>query len=247
MRARLTAMHEAVRAPPVGGAGRVPGRRAEGQAADARADLRCATTWRRSSRMTYIAPFSVGASPRHDAAWSSISTLAFPIIDLLLGGMGAASPDARELSEIEEEIMQRPDLADRAAGRDCMGHARDVADGDRRECKSVDARAGLPAERKDDAGQVRDGDCRARPGRSNSRFRPHSSSYLLKQRKAGPAAEEGRGALLPADQHSRAHSGLRCDGRGRPAEHEGLGARPDRAAAGMCAEAARAGAQRRAC
>jgi flagellar motor switch protein FliM len=55
--------------------------------------------------MTYIAPFSIGALPGAVLVEFDIE-LAYPIIDLLLGGMGAPSHDARELSEIEEEIMR---------------------------------------------------------------------------------------------------------------------------------------------
>jgi flagellar motor switch protein FliM len=55
--------------------------------------------------LSYIAPFSIGAVPGTVLVEFDIE-LAFPIIDLLLGGNGAPAFEARELSEIEEEIMR---------------------------------------------------------------------------------------------------------------------------------------------
>ena len=55
--------------------------------------------------LTYVAPFSIGAVPGTVLVEFDIE-LAYPIIDLLLGGAGAPSFEARQLSEIEEEIMR---------------------------------------------------------------------------------------------------------------------------------------------
>jgi flagellar motor switch protein FliM len=55
--------------------------------------------------LTYVAPFSIGAIPGAVLVEFDIE-LAYPIIDLLLGGAGAPAFEARELSEIEEEIMR---------------------------------------------------------------------------------------------------------------------------------------------
>jgi flagellar motor switch protein FliM len=55
--------------------------------------------------LSYIAPFAIGAIPGTVLVEFDIA-LAFPIIDLLLGGNGAPGFEARELSEIEEEIMR---------------------------------------------------------------------------------------------------------------------------------------------
>ena len=63
---------------------------------------------------TYVAPFSLSAVPSTMILEFDID-LAYPIIDMLLGGTGTPADEAREpaeareLSEIEEEIMQ--DLA----------------------------------------------------------------------------------------------------------------------------------------
>ena len=54
---------------------------------------------------SYLAPFSL--SLEEGAVIAEIDVdLVFPLIDLLLGGAGAPTHDVRELSEIEEEIMQ---------------------------------------------------------------------------------------------------------------------------------------------
>lgn len=54
--------------------------------------------------LTYIVPFSMSAQPSTMIVECDID-LVFPIVDLLLGGMGGPGGGARELSEIEEEIM----------------------------------------------------------------------------------------------------------------------------------------------
>jgi flagellar motor switch protein FliM len=54
---------------------------------------------------TYLAPFSFSAIPSTMIVEFDVD-LVFPFIDLLLGGTGSPASDARELSEIEEEIMQ---------------------------------------------------------------------------------------------------------------------------------------------
>jgi len=55
--------------------------------------------------LSYIAPFSIGTVPGTVLVEFDVE-LAFPLIDLLLGGSGAPLFEPRELSEIEEEIMQ---------------------------------------------------------------------------------------------------------------------------------------------
>jgi flagellar motor switch protein FliM len=55
--------------------------------------------------LTYIVPFSSGSSADSVIMECDIN-LVFPIVDLLLGGIGGPSGGVRELSEIEEEIMQ---------------------------------------------------------------------------------------------------------------------------------------------
>jgi flagellar motor switch protein FliM len=55
--------------------------------------------------LTYIAPFSLTTMPSTMIVECDIG-LVFPIIDVLLGGTGASESNPRELSEIEEEIMQ---------------------------------------------------------------------------------------------------------------------------------------------
>ncbi len=55
--------------------------------------------------LSYIVPFSLSTVPSTMVMECDID-LVFPIIELLLGGTGASTPGARELSEIEEEIMQ---------------------------------------------------------------------------------------------------------------------------------------------
>ena len=54
--------------------------------------------------LTYIVPFSTSTQTSTMIVECDID-LVFPIVDLLLGGMGGPGGDARELSEIEEEIM----------------------------------------------------------------------------------------------------------------------------------------------
>ena len=55
--------------------------------------------------LSYIVPFSLGTTPSTMILECDVD-LVFPIIELLLGGTGTSAPGARELSEIEEEIMQ---------------------------------------------------------------------------------------------------------------------------------------------
>ena len=55
--------------------------------------------------LSYVVPLSLGAIPGHVIVEFDID-LVFPIIELLLGGTGTSAPGDRELSEIEEEIMQ---------------------------------------------------------------------------------------------------------------------------------------------
>jgi flagellar motor switch protein FliM len=55
--------------------------------------------------LTYIVPFSLGTIPSTMIMECDID-LVFPIIELLLGGTGTSAHGSRELSEIEEEIMQ---------------------------------------------------------------------------------------------------------------------------------------------
>ncbi len=55
--------------------------------------------------LTYIVPFT-GSTIPGTMIVECDNNLVFPIIDLLLGGTGAAGDASRELSEIEEEIMQ---------------------------------------------------------------------------------------------------------------------------------------------
>ena len=55
--------------------------------------------------LTYIVPFSLSTMPSTMLLECDIDVV-FPIIELLLGGNGASVSTARELSEIEEEIMQ---------------------------------------------------------------------------------------------------------------------------------------------
>jgi flagellar motor switch protein FliM len=55
--------------------------------------------------LTYIVPLSSSTLPGTMIVECDIN-LVFPMVDLLLGGSGGAAGDARELSEIEEEIMQ---------------------------------------------------------------------------------------------------------------------------------------------
>ncbi len=54
--------------------------------------------------LTYVVPFSTSAPPSTMIVECDID-LVFPIVDLLLGGIGGPGGGARELSEIEEEIM----------------------------------------------------------------------------------------------------------------------------------------------
>jgi flagellar motor switch protein FliM len=55
--------------------------------------------------LTYIVPFSLSTIPGAAVVECDFS-LVFPIVDLLLGGSGGPGGAERELSEIEEEIMQ---------------------------------------------------------------------------------------------------------------------------------------------
>ena len=55
--------------------------------------------------LSYIVPLSLGAMPGNVILEFDID-LVFPIIELLMGGTGTSAPGDRELSEIEEEIMQ---------------------------------------------------------------------------------------------------------------------------------------------
>jgi flagellar motor switch protein FliM len=55
--------------------------------------------------LSYLAPFSITTIPSTVIIEFDID-LASPIIDLLLGGKATPANDARELSEIEEEMMQ---------------------------------------------------------------------------------------------------------------------------------------------
>ena len=58
-----------------------------------------------TSPLAYIVPFSLSANPSTVLVECDVN-LVFPIVDLLLGGAGMGGTAARELSEIEEEIMQ---------------------------------------------------------------------------------------------------------------------------------------------
>jgi flagellar motor switch protein FliM len=55
--------------------------------------------------LTYIVPFSLSTIPGATIVECDIN-LVFPVVDLLLGGVGVPGSGPRELSEIEEEIMQ---------------------------------------------------------------------------------------------------------------------------------------------
>ena len=55
--------------------------------------------------LSYVVPFSLSTAPSTMILECDVD-LVFPIIELLLGGSGTSASDARELSEIEEEIMQ---------------------------------------------------------------------------------------------------------------------------------------------
>jgi flagellar motor switch protein FliM len=55
--------------------------------------------------LTYIVPFSLSTIPGTMIVECDLN-LVFPMIDLLLGGTGGPGSGPRELSEIEEEIMQ---------------------------------------------------------------------------------------------------------------------------------------------
>jgi flagellar motor switch protein FliM len=55
--------------------------------------------------LSYIVPFSVNTIPS-TMIMECDTDLVFPIIELLLGGVDISTPGARDLSEIEEEIMQ---------------------------------------------------------------------------------------------------------------------------------------------
>jgi len=55
--------------------------------------------------LSYIVPLSISSIPCTMILECDID-LAFPFIEFLLGGTEISSPDARDLSEIEEEIMQ---------------------------------------------------------------------------------------------------------------------------------------------
>jgi flagellar motor switch protein FliM len=55
--------------------------------------------------LTYIVPFSLSTVPGATIVECDIN-LVFPIVDLLLGGVGQPGDGPRDLSEIDEEIMQ---------------------------------------------------------------------------------------------------------------------------------------------
>lgn len=55
--------------------------------------------------LTYIVPFSLSTIPGATIVECDVN-MVFPIVDLLLGGAGSPGGGPRELSEIEEEIMQ---------------------------------------------------------------------------------------------------------------------------------------------
>jgi flagellar motor switch protein FliM len=55
--------------------------------------------------LSYVVPFSLSTTPSTMILECDVD-LVFPMIELLLGGSGTSVSDARELSEIEEEIMQ---------------------------------------------------------------------------------------------------------------------------------------------
>ena len=55
--------------------------------------------------LSYILPFSLSTTPSTMIVECDID-IVFPIIELLMGGTGMSLNDPRELSEIEEEIMQ---------------------------------------------------------------------------------------------------------------------------------------------
>ena len=54
--------------------------------------------------LTYVVPFSLSSNPGTVIVECDVD-LVFPMVDLLLGGAGGPGTGARELSEIEEEIM----------------------------------------------------------------------------------------------------------------------------------------------
>jgi flagellar motor switch protein FliM len=61
------------------------------------------------SSLSYIAPFSFSTTPSTTPTTMIVECdvdMVFPIIEVLMGGTGKSASDARELSEIEEEIMQ---------------------------------------------------------------------------------------------------------------------------------------------
>jgi flagellar motor switch protein FliM len=57
------------------------------------------------SPLSYIVPFSYSSGPCSVVLECDIDVV-FPIVELLLGGAGGSSNDAREISEIEDEILQ---------------------------------------------------------------------------------------------------------------------------------------------
>ena len=77
---------------------------------------------------SYVSPFYLSTIPGTMLVECGID-LVFPTIELLLGGSGMSVNEARELSEIEEELMQEPDLADCPASRRRVGDTRVVPGG----------------------------------------------------------------------------------------------------------------------
>ena len=161
--------------------------------------------------------------------------LAFPMIDLLLGGTGVAS-EPRELSEIEDEIMQdlmlliarQTGTAWRASETSPPTVVR-IAPAALQDVFPTTEKVVLVTFEMALPGIT---------GRLQVMFPSSMGQHAGQAEQAGPAAEEGRAANLSDGEHSRTHFGLRCTDRSRFAEPASLGPRSDRAAAGVGVEAA---------
>lgn len=87
------------------------------------------------------------------------TALVFPIIDLLLGGTGAASEGSRELTEIDEEIMQSVTALGDQADRVILANPQSVAETGKMHQTGVHS-TGLHGERETGTAHVRNDDWR---------------------------------------------------------------------------------------
>jgi hypothetical protein len=170
--------------------------------------------------------------------------LVFPIIEMLLGGAGDTGDPGRELSEIEDEIMQDIVLSDLAPGCDCVADAGSLAFTAGPRIKAAEMHQAFSSNEKATVFSFG-----VQLGSATGTFRLVLSTEfvntLLKQIRLDQPQRKSRVWSFPDATPPRAHSRLRRGGYRRIAGPESSGTRSDCTAARLGAEAARADTQPR--